>query len=79
MVGKMLVRKIVKTEKEIAGLGARLRDAQKKSGRTVRDLAEGLDVTPNYWHLLVGEKTVLTWDLLQKIEKELSVDFGVDL
>jgi plasmid maintenance system antidote protein VapI len=78
-VTKLLVRKIVKTEVEVAGLGQRLKEAQRKSGRSIRELAEALGVTPNYWHLLVGEKTELSWDLLQRIESELGADFGVKL
>lgn len=78
-VAKMLVRKIVKIETEVAGLAERLRETQKKSGRSVREVTAAIGITPNYWHMLVAGKAELSWDLLQKIQRELGVDFGVEL
>jgi transcriptional regulator with XRE-family HTH domain len=75
----VLVRKIVKTEIVVEGLGKRLKEAQRKSGLTIKELADALGISSNYWHMLVAESKELSWDLLQKIEKELGVDFGVDL
>jgi plasmid maintenance system antidote protein VapI len=75
----MIVRKVIKREIEVVGLGARLKNAQAGSSYSVRSLAAALKISPKYWYLLVNETEDLAWDLLKRIEAVLGVDFGVDL
>jgi ribosome-binding protein aMBF1 (putative translation factor) len=79
MVKSLLVRKIIKTEVEVPGLGVRLQEAQRKSGLSIEALTRELEISRSYWHSLIREKADLSWELLKKIEEVLEISFGVEI
>lgn len=79
MVKSLLVRKIIKTEVEVPGLGLRLQEAQKKSGLSIETLTRELEISRSYWHSLIREKADLSWELMKKIEEVLEIDLEVEI
>jgi ribosome-binding protein aMBF1 (putative translation factor) len=79
MVQNLLVRKIIKTEVEVPGLGVKIREAQQKSGLSIEALTRELGISRSYWHSLVREKADLSWELMQKIEEVLEINLGVEI
>jgi transcriptional regulator with XRE-family HTH domain len=73
----VLVRKIVKQEIEVEGLGQRIKDAQYQSGKTVESVIRELNISRTYWTNITKEKVDLSNDLLVRIEKCLEAKFGV--
>jgi transcriptional regulator with XRE-family HTH domain len=73
----VLVRKIVKQEIEVEGLGQRIKDARYQSGKTVESVIRELNISRTYWTNITKEKVDLSNDLLVKIEKCLKTEFGV--
>jgi transcriptional regulator with XRE-family HTH domain len=79
MVQNLLVRKIIKKEVEVPGLGEKLRETQQKSGFSIEALTRELGISRGYWHSLIREKADLSWELMQRIEEVLEIDLGIDL
>jgi ribosome-binding protein aMBF1 (putative translation factor) len=79
MVKSLLVRKIIKTEVEVPGLGLRLQQAQKKSGLSIETLTRELEISRSYWHSLIREKADLSWELMKKIEEVLEINLEVEI
>ncbi len=76
----MLVRKVVKTEVEAPGLGARLKRAQRMSGKTIAEVLREVEISRTYWNSLVSEKVdSVSYDLLKKIEAATEADFEIDM
>lgn len=76
----MIVREVVKREREYPGLGDRIKAAQKSSGLSVEKVIRSLDLSRTYWNRLVKDEGMsLSIDLLRKIEKLFDVEFDVDL
>jgi transcriptional regulator with XRE-family HTH domain len=74
----MIVRKIVKTEVDVEGLGARLKAAQRDSPKNIEQLVRELDISRTYWNSLINETAAgISIEMLRKIEAALGVDFGV--
>ena len=74
----LIVREILKREQSFPGLGARIKQAQKDSGLSVKKVIQGLELSRTYWNNLVKDETmILSIVLLRKIEKFFNVDFGV--
>jgi hypothetical protein len=79
-VKTLVVRKIVKTEVDATGLGAEIRDAQKKSGKSVEVIIREVNISRTYWNNIVNEKIdALSWDLLVKIEGSIGWKSGIQL
>lgn len=76
----MKVRRIVKQEVDVPGLGERLRQARLKDKRSVEKLAAAAGISRNYWYQLEAEAVLggVKEDTLRNIEQVLSVDLGVD-
>lgn len=76
----MKVRRIIKQEIEVPGLGERLRLARLKSDRSVAKLAAAAGISRNYWYQLEAEAVLggVAEDTLRTIEGVLGVDLGVD-
>jgi hypothetical protein len=76
----MLVRKIVKTEVEVAGLGAAIKAAQVASGKSIESVVREVGISRTYWHGLLKETTDgVSYDLLKKLEKALAWESGVEI
>lgn len=72
------VRRIVKQEIDIPGLGARLKKAREASERPVTELAKSVGISRNYWYQLEAEAVLggVAEETLRKIEQVLNVNFG---
>lgn len=73
----MRVRKV--QEINCPNLPSQLEDARRNADRSLLQICKRLDISPTYWYRLErGETDTINYDLLQKIEQELSCDFGVN-
>jgi transcriptional regulator with XRE-family HTH domain len=73
----MRVRKV--QEINCSDLPSQLEDARRNADRSLLQICKRLDISPTYWYRLErGEAETINYDLLQKIEQELSCDFGID-
>jgi transcriptional regulator with XRE-family HTH domain len=74
------VRRIVKQEVDVPGLGEQIKQAREKDGRSLSAIAKAVGVSRNYWYQLEAEAVLggMAEDTLRKIEAELGVTFGVD-
>ncbi len=73
----MRVRKV--QEVNCLNLPSQLEDARRNAGRSLLQICKRLDISPTYWYRLErGETETINYDLLQRIEQELSCDFGVE-
>lgn len=73
----MRVRKV--QEINCPNLPSQLEDARRNADRSLLQICKRLDISPTYWYRLErGETDTINYDLLQKIEQELSCNFGVD-
>ncbi len=76
----LIVRKIVKTEVQVAGLGASIREAQQKSGKSIEAVIREVDISRTYWNGIINERIdALSWELLQKIEVAIDWKSGICL
>ncbi|MBW4422629.1 MAG: helix-turn-helix domain-containing protein [Myxacorys californica WJT36-NPBG1] len=73
------VRRIVKQEIDIPGLGEQIKKARETDDRSVTELAKKVGISRNYWYQLEAESVLggVAEDTLRKIEEVLGVDFGV--
>ena len=74
------VRRIVKQEIDIPGLGAKIKQARESTGRSLTSLAKEVGISRHYWYQLESEEVMgggIAEDTLRKIEAVLGVDFGV--
>jgi transcriptional regulator with XRE-family HTH domain len=73
------VRRIIKLEIDIPGLGERIKQAREASGRPVTKLAKEVGISRNYWYQLEAEAVLggMAEETLRKIEEVLGVDLGV--
>ena len=75
----MIVRRVIKTETEVDGLGSKIKQAQVESGKNIEQVIREVGISRTYWNNLVKEKTDgIAYDLLKKLESALAVDFGVE-
>jgi transcriptional regulator with XRE-family HTH domain len=73
----MRVRKI--QEVNCHNLPGQLLAARRGADRSLLQICKRLDISPTYWYRLErGETDTINYDLLQKIEQELSCDFGIE-
>ena len=79
MVSSVKVRRIQKIEVDVPELPELLKDALKKSGKSVSALCGEVDISRTYWYqLTTGREDAVSEDTLRKIEAALGVDFNVD-
>lgn len=73
------VRRIIKQEVDIPGLGEQLKKAREADERSVTELARLVGISRNYWYQLEAEAVMggVAEDTLRRIEEVLGVDFGV--
>lgn len=73
------VRRIVKQEVDIPGLGDRIRQARDSDGRSLTQLAKLVGISRNYWYQLEAESVLggVAEDTVRKIEEVLGVNFGI--
>ena len=73
------VRRIIKQEIEVPGLGAAIKKARESSGQSLTALAKATGISRNYWYQLESEAVLggVAEDTLRKVEEVLGVDFGV--
>jgi transcriptional regulator with XRE-family HTH domain len=67
-------------DKEIEGLGDRIRQARKESGETIELLAGKAGISRVYWYDIEKERIrdSLPEETLRRIEKALNLDLGVN-
>ncbi|MBI4739011.1 helix-turn-helix transcriptional regulator [Candidatus Woesearchaeota archaeon] len=75
----MKVRRIVKQEIDVPGLGEQIKRARESDERSVTYLAKTVGISRNYWYQLESEAVLggVAEDTLRKIEEVLGADFGV--
>lgn len=79
MVTNVKVRRIQKIEVEVPELPELLKEALKKSGKSVSALCGEVDISRTYWYRLVGGREyAIAEDALRKIETALKTEFNVD-
>lgn len=67
------------TEKEVPGLGDRIRAAREADTRSLTTLCKLVGMTPMNWYRIEKEEAKsLPEETLRRIESVLGVDFGVD-
>lgn len=78
----MKVKRVIKKEKEVPGLGGKIKQAREASDKSLTKLAKEAGVSRSYWYQLESESTIgdsVAEETLRKIEEVLNVDFGVTL
>lgn len=75
----MRVRRIIKQEVDIPGLGDEIKRAREADSRSVTELAKTAGISRNYWYQLEAEAVLggVAEDTLRKVEQVLGVDLGV--
>jgi transcriptional regulator with XRE-family HTH domain len=74
----MKVRKVV--EKEVPGLGAKIKQARESDERSLTEICALVGMTTANWYKIESEETKsLPLETLRRIEEVLAVNFGVDL
>ena len=68
------VRKIV----DVPRLEEKIKQSQAKSGKTVKDVCREANIHRTYWYKIVGGDSVVSLDLLKKLEKILNCDFEIE-
>lgn len=73
------VRRIVKQEIDVPGLGDLIRQARDADDRSLTQLAKLAGISRNYWYQLEAESVLggVAEDTIRKIEEVLGVSFGV--
>jgi transcriptional regulator with XRE-family HTH domain len=73
------VRRIVKQEIDVPGLGDLIRQARDADDRSLTQLAKLVGISRNYWYQLEAESVLggVAEDTIRKIEEVLGVSFGV--
>ncbi|MGF2036881.1 MAG: helix-turn-helix domain-containing protein [Nostoc sp. CmiVER01] len=73
------VRRIIKLEVDVPGLGDRIKQAREARGRPVTQMAKEVGISRNYWYQLEAEAVLggVAEETLRKIEEMLGVDLGV--
>ncbi|BDA76153.1 transcriptional regulator (plasmid) [Calothrix sp. PCC 7716] len=73
------VRRIIKHEIDVPGLGERIKIAREASNRPVTKLCKEVGISRNYWYQLEAEAVLggVAIDTLRKIESVLGIDLGV--
>jgi transcriptional regulator with XRE-family HTH domain len=73
------VRRIIKLEVDVPGLGNRIKQAREARGRPVTQMAKEVGISRNYWYQLEAEAVLggVAEETLRKIEEVLGVDLGV--
>ena len=74
------VRRIVKQEIDIPGLGNQIKQAREADNRSVTELAKTVGISRNYWYQLEAESVLggVAENTLKKIEEVLNVNFGIN-
>ena len=73
------VRRIIKKEVDVPGLGEKIKQAREASSRSLTELSKRVGISRNYWYQLESEAVLggVAEDTLRKIETVLEIDFGV--
>jgi transcriptional regulator with XRE-family HTH domain len=73
------VRRIIKLEVDVPGLGDRIKQAREARGRPVTQLSKEVGISRNYWYQLEAEAVLggVAEETLRKIEEVLGIDLGV--
>lgn len=75
-MGRLLVK--VTYTKDFEGLGAKIREYRKQSGKSLAQLAAAADISVPHWSRIENEKVgELPLSTLRSVEKALGVDLGV--
>jgi transcriptional regulator with XRE-family HTH domain len=76
----MQVKIIQVTEKEIPGLGERIKAARKATGRPLHAVAAAASMSPQNWYRIEKEEAKsIPIETLRAVESALGVDFGVTM
>lgn len=75
----MIVRRVIRQELEIQGLGQRIKAARQSDPRSLTALSKAVGVSRSYWYALEKDSVPdgLAEGTLRKIEAVLGVDFGI--
>lgn len=77
---RLILMKVVKTTfVEVPELGERIKQAREADRRSLRKICEAVGMTPANWYRIEREEQALPIETLRKIEKELKVDFNVEM
>lgn len=78
MPALMKVRKVV--EKEVPGLGARIKKARESDRRSLVKICNEIKMTPANWYRIEREEAkYIPIETLRLMEKVLGVDLGVNI
>jgi transcriptional regulator with XRE-family HTH domain len=78
MIRKMKVKSVVIQEMDVPGLGARIEEARRASGRSLTKICSELGMSTANWYRIEQEKNEsLPLETLRKIEAVLGVDLDV--
>lgn len=79
MLMSVKVRRIVKQEVDIPGLGGMIKKAREADNRSLIKIAALVGVSRNYWYQLETESVMggMSEETLRRIEEVLGVDLGV--
>jgi transcriptional regulator with XRE-family HTH domain len=74
------VRRIIKQEVDVPGLGEQIKSAREADDRSVTELSKRVGISRNYWYQLEAESVLggVAEDTLRKIEEVLGVNLGVN-
>ena len=74
------VRRIVKQEIDIPGLGSQIKQAREADNRSVTELAKTVGISRNYWYQLEAESVLggVAENTIKKIEEVLNIDLGIN-
>ena len=74
------VRRIIKQEVDIPGLGYQIKRAREDDARSLTELAKTVGISRNYWYQLEAESVLggVAEDTIKKIEEVLNANFGIN-
>ena len=74
------VRRIIRQEVDIPGLGYQIKRAREDDVRSLTELAKTVGISRNYWYQLEAESVLggVAEDTIKKIEEVLNANFGIN-
>jgi transcriptional regulator with XRE-family HTH domain len=75
----MQVKRVIEEVRDFPGLGAAIKAAREADERSVSEICRQVGISRQYWYQLEREdlRSAVTEEVIRRIEKVLSVDFGI--
>jgi transcriptional regulator with XRE-family HTH domain len=74
---KLLIRKII--DKDAPGLAIKIEIELERSGKSISSICKAIGISRTYWYQLMTNDSVMSVVLLRAIERELNVDFEIEI